>query len=353
MKAKGNIYCKICEEENIKLAIIKASKNKGHRKDVRKVMNNIEQYTKIIQNILIEKTYIPNPYIKKSIYDGANKKERIIYKPCFFPDQIIHWTLMLQIRDILKRGMYYYCCASVEGRGVHYGARHIKKILVRDRKNTKYCLKLDIKKYYPSVDKELLKKKFRRLIKCRDTLDLIDKIIDSSDEGLPIGNFTSQWFANFNLQDLDHFIKEQLKVKYYVRYMDDMVLFGRNKKELHKIKDEIRKFLAKEKLQLKENWQLFKTDSRPLDFMGFRFYRGYTTLRRGIFLRLKRRIKKIYKKDKISKSDAGAVMSYYGWIKHSNSYKLNEKYVKPYVSMAECKEVLKNENRKHSKTRKI
>lgn len=189
MKAKGNIYCKICEEENIKLAIIKASKNKGHRKDVRKVMNNIEQYTKIIQNILIEKTYIPNPYIKKSIYDGANKKERIIYKPCFFPDQIIHWALMLQIRDILKRGMYYYCCASVEGRGVHYGARHIKKILVRDRKNTKYCLKLDIKKYYPSVDKELLKRKFRRLIKCRDTLDLIDKIIDSSEEGLPIRKF--------------------------------------------------------------------------------------------------------------------------------------------------------------------
>ena len=78
--------------------------------------------------------------------------------------------------------------------------------------------------------------------------------------------------------------------------MDDMVLFGRNKKELHKTKEKIEEFLKKEKLQLKENWQLFKTDSRPLDFMGFRFYRGYTTLRRGIFLRIKRRVKKIYKK---------------------------------------------------------
>ncbi len=86
MKAKGNIYCKICEKENIRLAIIKASKNKGHRKDVRKVINNIEQYIDILQNMLIGKNYKPNPYIKKSIYDGANKKERIIYKPIFFPD---------------------------------------------------------------------------------------------------------------------------------------------------------------------------------------------------------------------------------------------------------------------------
>ena len=79
-----------------------------------------------------------------------------------------------------------WSCAAIEGRGVHYGARHIKKILVRDRKNTKYCLKLDIKKYYPSINKELLKKKFVRLIKDTETLELIFSIIDSSKDGLPI-----------------------------------------------------------------------------------------------------------------------------------------------------------------------
>lgn len=211
MKAKGNIYCKICEKENIRLAIIKASKNKGHRKDVRKIINNIEQYTDILQNMLIEKRYKPNPYIKKSIYDGANKKERIIYKPMFFPDQCVHWALMLQIKDILKRGMYYYCCASVEGRGVHYGAKYIKKILVRDRKNTKYCLKLDIKKYYPSVDKELLKKKFRRVIKCRDTLELIDSIIDSSDNGLPIRKFYKPMVCKFQSARFGSLYKRAIK----------------------------------------------------------------------------------------------------------------------------------------------
>lgn len=85
--------------------------------------------------------------------------------------------------------------------------------------------------------------------------------------GYLFGNFMSQWFANFYLQDLDHFIKEKMKVKYYLRYMDDMVLFGRNKKELHKIKHEIDEFLKPEGLKLKDNWQLFKVDSRPLDFL--------------------------------------------------------------------------------------
>ena len=145
--------------------------------------------------------------------------------------------------------------------------KYIEKILVRDRKNTKYCLKLDVKKFYPSIDKEILKRKFRRKIKERETLELIDKIIDSSEEGLPIGNFTSQWFANFYLQDLDHYIKEQLKAPYYIRYMDDMIIFHRNKKELHKVKDKIEEYLNKEHLKLKENWQLFKSNSRPIDFL--------------------------------------------------------------------------------------
>lgn len=345
MKRKGNIYEKICTFENCKEAIIKASKNKKNRQEISKVLSSIDKYALQLSELLKSKEYKPSPYIEKKIQDGAHKKERIIYKPQFFPDQCVHWALMLQIKPILTKGMYDWSCAAIEGRGVHYGAKHIKKILVRDRKNTKYCLKLDIKKYYPSINKELLKKKFMRLIKDTETLELIFSIIDSSKDGLPIGNFTSQWFANFNLQELDHYIKEELKVKYYIRYMDDMVLFHRNKKELHKIRIAVDEFLHKEGLRIKENWTLFKVDSRPIDFMGFRFYRGYTTLRRGIFLRMKRRIKKIYKKGKITQNDAGAVMSYHGWITNSNSYKIHQKYVRPYINMKECKQVLKNQKK--------
>lgn len=156
------------------------------------------------------------------------------------------------------------------------------------------------------------------------------------------GFFTSQWLANYYMQDADHYIKEDLKVPYYVRYMDDMLLFHRNKKELHKIKDKLERYLEFEGLEIKSNWQLFKVDSRPVDFIGYRFYRGHTTLRRSNFLRIKRRIKKVYKKGKINCTDATAVISYYGWYKHCSYYRFTEKYVKPYISINKCKGVIRN-----------
>lgn len=117
-----------------------------------------------------------------------------------------------------------------------------------------------------------------------------------------------------------------------------MLLFHRNKKELRKIKNEIELFLKNEDLKLKENWQLFKVESRPVDFIGYRFYRGYTTLRRGNFLRIKRRIKKVAKKRYIRYTDASAVISYMGWIKHCDSHTFITKYVKPYVDLKKLKE---------------
>lgn len=166
------------------------------------------------------------------------------------------------------------------------------------------------------------------------------------------GNYTSQWFANFYLQDLDHYIKEELKVPYYIRYMDDMLLFHRNKKELHKVKIKVEEFLIKEKLQLKENWQLFKVDSRPVDFIGYRFYRGHTTLRRGNFLRIKRRVKRIYKKGRINYKDAAAMVSYNGWLKYCDSYKFENKYIKPYINIEKCKGVVKHESTKQREAQK-
>lgn len=352
MKRVGNIYEEITKLGNIESAIMHASRGKTKRQKVAKILDSPTFYALQIQKMLKDKTYVPSPYFEMKIRDGAKKKERIIYKPQFYPDQVIHWSLMLKLEPILLKGMYEFSCASIKGRGIHKGMKYVKKILVRDRKYTKYCLKLDIKQFYPSVNKEILKQKFRKKIKDQDTLWLIDSIIDSSKTGLPIGNYTSQWFANFYLEDLDHYIKEKLNIKYYIRYMDDMVLFSNNKKELKKVKLAIDEFLKKEDLRIKENWALFKTESRPLDFLGYRFYRGYTTLRRGNFLRIKRRLKKISKKDKVNFHDASAAISYLGWIKHSNSYNYKKKYIDPYMDLDAFKEVIRNEARKRQETNK-
>ena len=136
---------------------------------------------------------------------------------------------------------------------------------------------MDISKFYPSIDNEILKQMLRRKIKDEDCLYLIDSIIDSN-AGLPIGNYTSQWFSNFFLQGLDHYIKEKLGVKYYVRYVDDLILLGGNKKKLHATRKAISEYLNNIGLRLKDDWQVFKVNNRAIDFLGFRFFRKKTIL---------------------------------------------------------------------------
>ena len=350
MKRNDNFFDKIIETKNIENAIDKASRRKRNRKSVKKVLADKKTYIEMIRQMLIDNSYVPSPYEVKTIFDGTRHKERTIYKPRFYPDQIIHWAVMLQIGDVLKKRFYYYSCASIKGKGTSLGIKATKKIM---KKNVRYCLKLDIRKFYPSVDKELLKAKFRRVFKDEKLLQLLDIIIDGNEtqgEGIPIGNYCSQWFANFYLTGLDNFVKHELKVKYYIRYMDDIVIFHTNKRKLRRIKDEIESFLKTEKLSIKPDWQIFDLDKRFLDFLGFHFYRNHTTLRRNNFLRPKRRAKKIFKKGFISLKDASAMISYNGLIKNSNCHNYLQKYINPYVSIRRCRKVVSRENRKQCKT---
>ncbi|MBR3889637.1 RNA-directed DNA polymerase, partial [bacterium] len=235
---------------------------------------------------------------------------------------------------------YFYSCASIKGKGTGLGIKATKKIM---KTKYRYCLKMDIEKFYPNVDKEILKQKFRRVFKDERLLSLLDTIIDGNETqgtGIPIGNYCSQWFANFYLNDLDNFIKHELKIKYYIRYMDDIVVFHTNKRKLRKTKDSIEEYLAKEHLKIKPNWQLFDLNKRFLDFLGFRFYKTHTTLRRNNFLRPKRRAKKIYRKGYINVKDASAMISYNGLIKNSNCHGYLTKYINPYVSINRCKKVV-------------
>lgn len=332
LKRIGFIYEKICDIENIKLAIMKSSLGKRDERRVKVVLDDLEKHARIIQRMLVNKTYKPSSPIVKEIRDGVNKKNRVIHKPRYFPDQVIQWALMLQIEPIMMRGMYKYTAGSVPKRGTSFGKKTIRKWVDNDKRNTKYCLQMDIKKFYPSVNGDILKNMFRRVIKDEDCLWLINSIIES-EEGLPIGFYTSQWFSNFFLQGLDHYIKQKLKVKYYIRYVDDLVLMGPNKKKLHAVKRKVEAFLSKIDLELKSNWQVFRTDVRAIDFLGFRFFRNKTILRKRNSLRIKRRVKKIGKKNYLNYRDACAVISYWGWIKNTNSFYFYQKYVKPHVSV--------------------
>jgi len=340
VKRVGNLYEKICDTGNIKQAILSSSRGKRDQKRVKHILNNIDVYAERVRRLLITQSYVPSPYAVKTVRDGAAQKERTIHKPRYYPDQIIHWALMLQLQPVIMRSMYAYSCGSVPKRGTSLGQKMLRRWLDTDYKGTKYCLKMDISKFYPSVDNEILKQMFRRKLKDRDCLWLIDAIIDSA-QGLPIGNYTSQWFANFYLEGLDHFIKQELGIKYYIRYVDDLVLLGPNKKRLHAARRAIADYLQGIGLQLKGNWQVFRIDDRGIDFLGLRFFRDHTILRKRNALRIRRRMRKIARKGYLSYRDACAVISYWGWIKRSDSYGFYHKYVKPVCSIGKAKEVVR------------
>lgn len=351
MKRVGYIYDKILDLDNIKTAIMKSSLGKRDQGRVKRIIENIDSYALKIQTMLRSKTYVPSEYTIKTIKDGANAKERTIYKPKYYPDQIIHWALMLQVEPIISRGMYEYTCGSVPKRGTGFGQKTLRKWLDTDRKNTKYCLKMDISKFYPSVKNEILKKRFRMVIKDLDCLWLIDTIIDSA-EGLPIGNYTSQWFSNFFLQGLDHFIKEELRIKYYIRYVDDLVLLGPNKKKLHRVRDSIEEYLSGIGLIVKGNWQVFRVDCRDIDFLGFRFFRYKTILRKRNALRIRRRCRKISNKLNLNCEDASAIISYWGWLKRSDSYNFYHDTIKKLVNIEKAKRTVSNYARQANSLRK-
>lgn len=275
------------------------------------------------------------------------------FEPVIYPDQIVRWMMILVLEPVFMRGMCETNCGSVPGRGAHYGKKHIEKWYKLDRKNTKYCAKLDIRKFYPSSKAPAVMQELRHVIKCKRMLRLCETVLNSSD-GLPIGNYTSQWFANFLLQRLDHFIKEVLHIRYFVRYMDDMCLWASSKKLLHRAVKAIEKFLAGLGLVLKANWQVFPTATRAVDFLGFRFFREKTTLRKNLALRLRRRVKKTYKHTqktgRVRARDAAAVMSYCGWLKHAHCHGFFVKYVKPYVNFKKLKEAIRHEARIRART---
>lgn len=351
LKRVGNIYGDVCDLGNIKAAILNASKGKKHRSSVKAALDDIDNTAGEIQRLLVDKSYKPSKAHEFERFDGARQKMRTITCPSFYPDQIIHWCLMQILQPVFMRGMYAHSYGSIPGRGSISAKRYVEKALRRKPAgNTKYTLQLDIKKFYKNIDRDILKRMLRRKIKDRDTLWLCDTIIDGyQGDGVPIGFFTSQWFANFYLEGLDHYIKEILGVGDYIRYMDDLLLFGSNKRRLRKVKLRIEEYLASIGLNIKESWKLFKTVSRPVDFLGFKICRTHTTLRRSTFLRFRRRVAKVAKKRKPSALDAHAIISYLGLLTHTDSHKIMTVYVLPNIDIGNLKEVIRHESRVYAK----
>lgn len=340
MQRYGYIYKDICTLENIRNAHMHARKDKLFYAEVKMVDSNPEYYFKQIQEMLVNYSYEVGEYIVEIINEAG--KERTLMKLPYFPDRIIQWAIVLQIEKYLTRKFTFHTCASLPGRGQDRCIR-LTETYLRDVNKSQYCLKIDIHHFYPSIDREILKQKLRRVFKDPKLLWLLDLIIDSppGDVGIPIGSYLSQYLANFYLSDLDHQIKEVFQFEYAVRYMDDIVMFHSSKERLRFFLTNYLQFILRDKyhLELKSNYQIFPVDKRGIDFCGYVFYHGHTRLRKRTKKRMITRMKELRKKYEngimISEHDFGTFNAYQGILSHCDSFYLWEKYMEPVIPAIE------------------
>ncbi len=283
MKRMGNLYQNICQMENIKSAYNEVCKNTNNKRRVENLREYKSIYISRIHDILINKNYVVGPYNVFTIYEP---KERLIVSQNVQDKIINHLVSRFILYPAILPCLLDVNVASRKDMGTSKGLELSQKFHRKCKVKYKeyYILKCDISKFFASIDHDILKQKVLRRIKDKDALKIVFDIIDSNTNGLFIGAMTSQILAIFYLNDLDYFIKEKLKIKYYVRYQDDFLLFHPDKQYLKYCLQEIKKFLDKEKLVLNKKTRIYKNTNNFL-FLGrnsFGKYARYRNVKRKL-----------------------------------------------------------------------
>ena len=367
----------LLEDDNtIKNAIINCCKSKKRKKRqnnnkyymAQRILKNVDHYVPIIKEHI--RNYKPSKFSTFEIVENYKKKVRKITTVPLFPDQIIHQLIVDILKPILMKKFYAHSYASIPGKGTHKAKKYIEKQIRKNPKDFKYIFKMDIEKCYSNISHSLLKNKFRKLLRGFLFYNLICQVIDHyhdykiGDEafGIAIGFSPSQWFCNFVLTEFDYYAKQILKIKKSVRYMDDGMFASRNKKLLHKHQKSLSDFLSGMQLKMKNNYQVFrfnyktkiivnnknKEKGRFLDFLGFKFYRNRTTIRKHIFINIVKQAKLIINsQSNVTFKNASGYISRLSYVKHSNGYKLFDKYLRK-IKINKLKGVIRNESRKYA-----
>lgn len=373
MTGTKDLFNSICSMDNLYRAYQNAKSGKGWYKEVKQIEKRPFYYLAGLQYMLKNHLFKTSEYEIFILNEG--KKKRDVYKLPFFPDRIAQWAILQVIEPFLVANMTTDTYSAIPGKGIQpivndlrgcYKTKIIdgkKKsvwvpsILLSDEENTRYCYKIDLHHYYQSINHEVLKQKFRKVFKDPELLWLLDEIADSintateedlielslsgeievdPNTGIPIGNYMIQYSGNFYLSSFDHWVKEELHVKHYYRYMDDVVIFASSKEELHEIHRKVtaytRDYLH---LNIKGNYQIFPTKVRGVDFVGYRFFGEYTLLRKSTAINFKRKMRACRKKMENNipptYSEWCSFNSYKGWLGNCDSYRLSKKYIEPLI----------------------
>ncbi len=321
-------------------AILKAAKGKMKRRIVRRCVEDVYYYAVVLRWLLLSGTYVHGPYKERVRKDPGSGKLRTLEIPEFWVDQCVHHVILLLLEEEFVKRYDANSASCVPGRGTHYFYKRLKRYLTNDRKGTKYAAQGDVKKCYDHIRPDIVMASLGRFIKDPRLMSVLAKILYSH-PCLPLGNVVSSWFQNLVCTTLDRAMRCADGVKYYLRYADEFLLLGANKRKLHRAMAKAREVLAAIGLTVKSNFQVYPVDKRGIDIVGFRFFRYYILLRKRNYLSLMR----TFRRYRLTKSvhSARGLLSKLGGLKWSYADTLQERYFK-YLDINELKRSAKYEN---------
>lgn len=375
MKRVGNLFDRLISDENLRNAINEVNRTHHWRTHHRPnkctawVEETKEERIIELRKIIVEGFEPKEPHVTQR-WDASAQKWRTVSEPAQWPDQYVHHALIQVLQPKMMAGMDFYCCGSIRDRGPHHARKAIENWMEHDPKGTKYELCGDIYHFYDSLKPEVVMARMRQLFKDRRVLDLIWQIIK---DGVLIGAYTSQWFANTVLQPLDRLIRESGLCKHYSRYMDNLTILGSNKRKLRKLRVLVENWLNAHQLKLKSDWQIFPTvqrsakvpldpprrgferpKSRMPDAVGYKYGRGYTIPRKHNLLRIKRAIARYRKRKRQGKrimaGAAASLLSRLGQLKHCNNHNIYRMLFRGERIIRDLKKIIRQQQRKEELT---
>lgn len=335
-KTHNNLWPQITSFDNLYQAYMEARRGKRYQPDVLDFEWNLEENLIQIQNELIWHTWTSGRWREFYVYDP---KKRLICAPPF-RDRVVHHALVRTIEPLFERKFIFDSYACRKGKGIHAAVQRLQYFLRRAQRNwgRVYVLKGDVSKYFPSINHDRLLQILARTIRDRDVLWLCEQIVKQcgfTARGIPVGALTSQLFANVYLDRLDHYIKDNLGIKYYIRYMDDFIILGQSKQSLRNLLHEIETFLACELCLMLNPKTAISPASRGVDFCGYRTWATHILPRKRNVRRARKRFKwlaKAYAQGKVGLDYVRPrLMSFLGYMKHCASYVTLQNILKDFV----------------------
>lgn len=314
MKRYKNLWDEFISMENLELAAKKAVLSKKSKRPTRFFLRHRQELLKRLQQSLIDGTFNTSEYKIIKIYEP---KERLIYVLPLYPDHIVHHALINILGPIWMRSFVRDSYACIPGKGLHKASQAIMRFVRRN----KYVLQCDIRKFYPSINHEIMFNIIRRKIADKRLLGVLRNIIWScgGETNLPIGNLTSQWMGNVYLNELDYFVKQQLHCRDYIRYCDDFCLFSNDKRILAQYQERLSQYV-RDVLKLEFSKAVIYPVNRGVTFIGYRHFRKFIMLRKYGAKKLRKRVLNIARYNDTTPLAVGQLASYHGWVKWCASY---------------------------------